>query len=438
MTTAHGLGGASDLPIPATYAIAGGCAALTVSFVILLIAWRRPRFDDPGSGRPVPSALAHLIDSPGFSAALRVAGMLFAGFVVWAAIAGQDLLTNPVFGIAYVWLWVGIVPASLLFGPWFRAVSPARTLHLLVTSPTGDDPAPGIAPLPPWVGYWPAAVGLFAFVWFELVYPSATYLGPLRLWFAVYVGAMVVGGALFGTRWFERADPFEVYSTLVGHLSIWGRRPDGTLVFRNPLANLDRIPAAPGLVAVIAVLLGSTAFDSFRESNLWLRYTQATEANVPLINTGLLLGTCALVGLTFTAATMATGAETDAPRSVVPRLFAHSVVPIIVGYMVAHYLTFFVETGQQTLIRASDPLGNGSDLFGTGDWAVNYWLSSHPATLATIKVVAIVTGHVLGAIAAHDRAIRLLPPRQHATGQLPLLSVMVLYTFTGLYLLFGI
>jgi hypothetical protein len=135
---------------------------------------------------------------------------------------------------------------------------------------------------------------------------------------------------------------------------------------------------------------------------------------------------------------MATGAETDVPRLAVPRLFAHSLVPIIVGYVVAHYLTFFVETGQQTLIQASDPLSNGSNLFGTADWKVNYWLSTHPATLATIKVLAIVTGYVLGAIAAHDRAIRLLPPRQHATGQLPLLAVMVLYTFTGLYLLFGI
>jgi hypothetical protein len=135
---------------------------------------------------------------------------------------------------------------------------------------------------------------------------------------------------------------------------------------------------------------------------------------------------------------MATVADTDVPRPVVPRLFAQSLVPIIVGYMVAHYLTFFVETGQQTLIQARDPLSNGSNLFGTGDWEVNYWFSTHPATLATIKVLAIVTGHVLGAIAAHDRAIRLLPPWQQATGQLPLLAVMVLYTFTALYLLFGI
>jgi hypothetical protein len=99
VTSAHGLGGASDLPIPGAFAIAAGCAALTLSFVILLVAWRRPRFDDPWSGRRVPASLAHLIDSPAFRAAVRGVGLLFTGFVAWAAIAGQDLLTNPVFGI---------------------------------------------------------------------------------------------------------------------------------------------------------------------------------------------------------------------------------------------------------------------------------------------------------------------------------------------------
>jgi hypothetical protein len=57
--------------------------------------------------------------------------------------------------------------------------------------------------------------------------------------------------------------------------------------------------------------------------------------------------------------------------------------------------------------------------------------------LAVIKVLAVVTGHVLGVISSHDRAIKLLPRRDQLTGQLPLLMVMVAYTATGLYLLFG-
>ena len=57
--------------------------------------------------------------------------------------------------------------------------------------------------------------------------------------------------------------------------------------------------------------------------------------------------------------------------------------------------------------------------------------------LATIKVLAVVIGHVLGVIAAHDRAVRILPPRHQLTGQLPLLFAMVAFTIGGLYLLFA-
>jgi hypothetical protein len=57
--------------------------------------------------------------------------------------------------------------------------------------------------------------------------------------------------------------------------------------------------------------------------------------------------------------------------------------------------------------------------------------------LATLKVGCVVAGHVAAVIAAHDRALRLLPAGYQLTGQLAMMLVMVGYTFTGLYLLFG-
>lgn len=441
MVFAHGVGGAQDLPIPAEYAIAGACAALAVSFVVLALAWRSPRYDAATSGRPVPEWFARLVDSPVFAGSLRAVGLVFFGYVVWAAVFGPDLLVNPTFGVVYVLLWVGLVPASLLFGPFYKAVSPIRTINLVFTRLVGGGSADrGIIELPRWVGYWPAAVGLFAFVWLELVYPDSTYLTPVRLWFALYIAVLLIGSAVFGSAWFERADPFEVYSTLVGHLSVFGRREGGTLVLRSPLANLDGVRAAPGLVAVVAVLFGSTAFDSFKDSGVWLRFTQSTVLHISTLNTVVLLAFCAVVGVSFAIATMATGVDDsryDVRRSALPDMFAHSVVPIIVGYITAHYLTYFVESGQQTLIQLSDPMASGANLLGTADWQVSYWLSAHPTFLAVTKVLAVVTGHVLGVIAAHDRAVKLLPKRHQLTGQLPLLLVMVFYTVTGLYLLFG-
>ena len=182
-----------------------------------------------------------------------------------AAVFGKDLSTNPFFGMFYVWWWVGLVPLSLLFGPVWKAISPVRTINLAFARLSGSDPDRGVFEYPARLGYWPAAVGLYAFVWLELVYPHSTELGPVRLWAAAYVAIMLIGGALFGNTFYERADPFEVYSSLVAKLSVWGRRGD-RLVVRSPLANLDTVGPAPGLVAVVAVLFGSTAYDSFRDS----------------------------------------------------------------------------------------------------------------------------------------------------------------------------
>jgi hypothetical protein len=436
ISLAHGIGGAKDLPVSPELAIAGAVAALTVSFTVLAVAWRQPRYDEATSGRPAPVWLARLVDSTGFRVALRVLGVVVFAYAGVAAVLGKDLLTNPVFGMFYVWWWVGLVPLSLLLGPVWKAISPVRTINLAFARLSGSDPDHGLYDYPARLGYWPAAVGLFAFVWLELVYPYSTQLGPVRLWGAVYVAVMLLGGALFGSTFYSRADPFEVYSSLVAKLSVWGRRGD-LLVVRSPLANLDTVPVRPGLVAVVAVLFGSTAFDSFKDSTPWVKFVQGTDVSTNLLNNLALLAFCVTVGLVFAGSCVLTGVVDDVRRGDLPNQFAHSLVPIIVGYVVAHYLTYLVEVGQQTLIQASDPLGNGSNLLGTADWSVNYWLSYHPTLLATTKVVAVVLGHVVAVVAAHDRAMRILPKRHQLTGQLPLLFAMIAFTVGGLYLLFA-
>ncbi|MDO9498399.1 MAG: hypothetical protein Q7J48_22015 [Nocardioides sp.] len=433
---AHGIGGSADLPISPSLAIAGAVAALVISFTVLAVAWRNPRYDEATSGRPAPAWLDSLVASTGWRVALRVAGFVVFAYAVMVAVLGEDLLTNPFFGIVFVWWWVGLVPLSLLFGPVWKAISPVRTINLAFAKLSGSDPEVGVFDYPRRLGYWPAAIGLFAFVWLELVYPFMTELGPVRLWCAVYVAAMLIGGALFGNTFYEHADPFEVYSSLVGKLSVWGTR-EGRLLLRSPLANLDTVVVRPGLVAVLAVLFGSTAYDSFRDSSEWVSFIQSTSTSSYLLNNLALMTFCVGVGLIFALGSMLTGVGPETSRRSLPDRFAHSIVPIVVGYVVAHYLTYLVEFGQKTLIQASDPFGNGSNILGTGDWTVNYWLTYHPTLLANTKVIAVVVGHVLGVIAAHDRAVRLLPQRHQLTGQLPLLFAMVAFTAGGLYLLFA-
>ncbi|MCZ4498738.1 MAG: hypothetical protein JWQ74_1291 [Marmoricola sp.] len=445
----HAIGGARDLPVPAPLAIAGGTAALVVSFCVLILAWRSPRYDARpaarSDGRVVPAPLADLLDSTAFAVVVRALGFVFTAYVVWAMVAGHDLQSNPVFGVFYVILWVGIVPASLVFGRFFRAVSPARTLNIVFAKIAGADPAKGLYTYPARLGYWPAALGLFAFVWQELVNPNAGFIAThgfrpgVSLWLATYLGIMMIGSALYGDTWLARADPFEVYSSLIAKLSFWARRDDGTRVWRSPLANLATTVPRPGLVAVVAVLFGSTAFDSYKDSAHWFKILAKLGTDVQLTNTVALIGFCVVVGVTFSAATMATRAVTaeSGGRFALPLLFAHSVVPIIVGYMTAHYLNYFIVQGQTTIQNLSDPMSRGQNLLGTFNWSTNLWLTFHPTFLATTKVLAVVVGHVVGVVAAHDRALALLPRKHHVSGQLGLLVVMVAYTATGLYLLFG-
>jgi hypothetical protein len=435
---AHGIGGQADLPISLELAVSGAVAALVVSFTVLVVAWRKPRYDGrPVTGRAVWPHLDSFVSSPAFRIGARVVGLLLAAYTVAVATLGQDNLTNPFLGIFYVWWWVGLVFASALLGPVWKAISPVRTLNAGIARLAGSDPDAGVLAYPERLGHWPAALGLYAFVWLELAYEYPTEVGSVRFWCAVYVGVMLVGGAVFGNRFYELADPFEVYSSLIAKLSPWARDEEGRLVLRSPLANLSTVAPTPGLVAVVAVLFGSTAFDSFRESTFWVRtYQDASVSKVQLDNVALLFFVL-LAGALFSAGSALTPPGAEVSRRELPRRYAHSIVPIVLGYIVAHYLTLFIDVGTQTLARASDPFGKGWDILGTGAVEPSYWFSYHPEVLATIKVLAVVVGHVVAAVAAHDRALTLLPRKDQVTGQLPLLAVMVSFTAGGLMLLFS-
>jgi hypothetical protein len=439
---AHGLGGSTDLPIPYAYAVIGAAWALTFTFAVVAFAWRRPRFDPAKPGRPLPRWIARTIDSPVTRRAAAMLALLFTVWVVLAGVLGPQSDRNALPGVFYVVLWVGLVVESLLVGPFWRVVSPMRTVYWLLQrfGPNGFRYPDG------W-GYRPAALGLFAFVWLELASPNPAALAAVKVWLLCYVVIMLAGALLCGERWFARADPFEVYSMVVSRLSPFRRNPrTRRIVVGNPLDHLPSLPVRPGVVAVVAVLLGSTAFDSFSATPGWRGFVDRLAADVPVVTTqatatlvrttGLLVF-ISVVAVTFSIAARMTGGVDRQCRRALPGEMAHSLIPIVVGYIFAHYLSYLVERGQQTVIRLADPFGRGWNLFGLGHAGVHYILSMHPSALATIKVAFVVTGHITAVFAAHDKALRLLPSGHQLTGQLAMMVTMVGYTFTGLYLLFG-
>jgi hypothetical protein len=348
----HGIASRHDLPLPFSYVVAGAVVALAVSFVVLLLAWRRPRFAQVG-GLEL-AGLTRLVDHP---VTRGVAQLLVLLTYAWAAMAllfGQDLLTNPVFGFVYVWVWVGLIPLSLLLGQFWRATNPVRTVHRLLCAAARTDPDVGLLRLPRRVGLWPAVLGLFGFAWLELVQPDRTTLPVLRVWALGWFVLLVLGAIVFGQRWIGAADPFEAYARTVAQLSPW-RRVGDQLRLVNPLAGLASWRPPPGAVGVVAALLGSTAFDSFANTSWWIQTVQSSDVITVVWGTGGLAVMMLLVLVTFTLAAAWMGRYGDRPAADYPRLMAASVVPIVVGYAVAHYLTLLVSEGQRTAITWSDP-----------------------------------------------------------------------------------
>ncbi|MCZ0979121.1 hypothetical protein O1L60_07965 [Streptomyces diastatochromogenes] len=413
---AHGVGSRHDLPLSPFYAYAGAFAALLVSFLALGLLWSSSRFRGDLSGRPLPAVLQRAADAPATRTALRLLGACLALVLVLHLLLGpDDPDRNPAPGALYVLLWVGLVPASLLLGPVWRLLNPC--------APSTPSARHGTPPLPAALGIRPAAAGLLLFTWLELVAPDNASTTTLLVALAVHTAVHLLGAARYGADWFAHADPFEAYSSLLARLSPLGRRADGRLVLRSPLHGLDSTPQTPGLVATVCVLLGSTAYDGISDNPRWITTLQTSPlGRVPTATLGL-LAAVALVAACY-------GLCAGALRLMNPGLttpltsFAHSLLPIALGYLVAHYFSLLVTEGPRTVMMAVGTDNASSPAPPLG-----------PGGLATLQVTAIVTGHVLGVVAAHDRSVRLFPPARAVAGQLPLFVLMIAYTLGGIGLL---
>lgn len=422
----HGLGSRQDLPLPFELVLLGAALALLLSFGALVLAWRRPRYTLAG-GLALPG-LTRVVDASVTRTVLRLLALALYGWMALALWFGQDRVTNPIFGFVFVWLWVGLVPLSLMLGSIWRITNPLATLARFALARRG-----ALRPLSEsaWkrIGIVPGVVTLLGFAWLELVQPDNNTLPVLRWWALAWFVGVVGGAVIFGERWVRATDPFEVFAERIATLSPW-QRVDGVLHLVNPLRHACTAATPRGTAAVTATLLGITAYDSFTSTTIWVGWVQTSSLPRTVWGTLGLLGMTLLVGGAFALAARATAAGwTD-------RLAA-SLVPIVVGYNFAHYLSLLVLEGQRTAILASDPLGLGWNVFGTAELGVNTGIFDYPQTVAVIQLCAIVLGHLLGVLIAHDRSLVALNGRRVVVGQLPMLVLMVGYTVAGLVLLFS-
>jgi hypothetical protein len=261
-----------------------------------------------------------------------------------------------------------------------------------------------------------------------------------------YTVYTLVAQAIFGTdTWTRNGEAFAVYFNLFSRVSVWERR-DRVLGLRPPLSGLPRVDVIPGTVFFVCSMIGTITFDGFSQGSFWKDFSVdaadaidgivGLDAAPKVVGTlGLLAGVAVIGGFYRLGIDGARTVGGDLDEARLRRAFVHTLVPIAVVYVAAHYLTFVLFEGQATFYLASDPFSEGWDLFGTASRAIDYgWLSQNGTWY--LQVAFVVVGHVAALTLAHDRALALYDDARLAVrSQYWMLTVMVGFTSLALWLL---
>jgi hypothetical protein len=447
---AGGLIGRSDLPIPEWLFGWAAAMVLVISFVALAILWPEPKLERD-RWRPLPGGIGAVLGSRSVEILCGAIGVGLLGVVVYSGLEGtQSPAANFAPTFVFVVFWIGLVPASVLFGDIFRAFNPWRAIGRAVGWAAGRVARSGLpAPLayPERLGHWPAAAGVFAFAVLELVRSGGDQPDTVAIATLVYSALTFIAMALYGVEaWSTRGEAYGVYFNLFSRISVFETR-DRVVGVRPPLSGLARFKAGPGTVALLSVMIGTVTFDGAGEAPIWTGtspdltrfFGDLGFAPQPAFELAFFVGLCAAI--LFVAGfyrlgvlgARSVGGGFSAER--LSRAFVHSLVPIALAYVMAHYLTYLLFRGQAIVFLASDPLGDGSDLFGTASHQIDYGVIGSTATWYW-QVAFVVVGHVAGLTLAHDRALALYDDAKLAVrSQYWMLAVMIGFTSLALWLL---
>ena len=413
--SAHTLHGDVDAPLPFAAYLAGAAVAVALSFVFVAFGDDRPAPEpEPGRVRTLWRPVRWLLRTVGLVAWLWVVAQTIAGGTSDAEVGSL---------ILWIFGWIGLALVSALLGPAWAWLDPFTTLYDVIAAilrPPGLH-LPGRAPWNRYTQAWPAVVFLLVFVWLELDsgIEDARRLGVVLVGYTLIT---LVGMTWYGKhRWRSHGEVFSVWFGLLGRLApfgLLGRRRDGQ-VQRRPFGHaLTHEPWSASLLAVVAIAVGSVIWDGVSQTqpfyDLFGGVHPVTDA---LMLVGFLVFMAALViGVGRRVGYVAMGA---------------GLVPVAVGYLVAHYLTYLLVEGQRIVVALSDPFQQGWDLFGTVRYEpTDDFLSA--SVVWTIQVTAVVLGHVVGAWLGHA-AVRERRRAGEDTSQWPLAALMIGMTVVALW-----
>lgn len=418
---AHEVGGtrfAAPVPLPVIYVGAGLTVALTAGWLALIGDYREWHMELWRVDRSAATI---------GGAVLRWGFFLAFLFVLVAGLFGVGTPTeNP--ATLFVWpVWLkGLVVISAVVGSPWRLLSPWRTLYAVLVRLEGQKIAV-LDSYPQWLGTWPAVGGFI--VWLGIIENLSAVPTSPRLtagMVAGYAGYMLIGAVMFGPRWFHHADTLAVLYRLVGRVApIQIHRVQGpiTVTVRPPWQGCTtRVSFASAFF--IGGLVYTVSFDGFTSTPEYQTLTILTQraigpvADIALYCVGLAIFLIVLFAVTGRL-------EFGSPWQVGITSYVPTVLPIAVGYEIAHNYPFIIQSLGQLV----------STTMGVGAFSDPLWWLSLPGFWAS-QVCLVVAGHVFAVAAAHGVASTRLAARRRILRAHGLLTVlMVAYTMLSLWII---
>src|SRR3546814_20691275 len=133
-----------------------------------------------------------------------------------AAWLGEDDVSANVAPTAlYIALWIGMQVVSAVLGDVWRRINPLWTIAAVLDRTRRRDPERSTA-TGWWGSHWPAAVGLLAFHWPELVYFEPATLPAVHLFLRAYAVRVSVAASVFTSGSVRPGAGIDVLFSLLG------------------------------------------------------------------------------------------------------------------------------------------------------------------------------------------------------------------------------